>query len=102
MFGLLALLPILKKLSFTKRLKSMTELQYSERLTIIGVETLELRRLKADLPYIYKIMFGILDIEHGTFDIKLNGGTSTRSGTHCHSFCVEETHGRINAQFYKI
>ena len=71
----------------------MTELQYSERLAILGAETLELRRLKADLTYIYKIMFGILDVEHGTFDIKLNGGTSTRSGTHRHAFCVEETHG---------
>ena len=83
---------------FTKRLKGMTELQYSERLAITGAETLELRRLKADLTYIYKIMFGILDVEHGTFDIKLNGGTSTRSGTHRHAFCVEETHGRINAR----
>ena len=48
--------------------------------------------------YMYKIMFDILDVEHGTFDIKLKGGTSTRSGTHCHAFCVEETHGRINAR----
>ena len=43
-------------------------------------------------------MFGILDVEHGTVDIKLNDGTSTRSGTHRHAFCVEETHGRINAR----
>ena len=34
---------------FTKRLKGMAGLQYSERLEILGVETLELRRLKADL-----------------------------------------------------
>ena len=83
---------------FTKRLKGTIELQYSERLAILGAETLELRRLKADLTYIYKIMFGILDVELGMFDIKLNGGTSTRSGTHRHAFCVEETHGRINAR----
>ena len=76
----------------------MTELQYCEKLAILGAETLELRRLKADLTYIYKIIVGILDVEHDTFDIKLNGGTSTRSGTHCHAFCVEETHGRINAR----
>ena len=43
-------------------------------------------------------MFGLLDVEHGTFDINLKGGTSTRSGTHCHAFCVEETHDRINAR----
>ena len=48
---------------FTKRLKGMAELQYSERLLILGAETLELRRLKADLMYIYKIVFGLLDVE---------------------------------------
>ena len=74
----------------------MAEL-YSERLAILGSEILELLRLKADLMYIYKIVFGLLDVEHGTFDIKLKGGTSTRSGTHCHAFCVDETHGIINA-----
>ena len=76
----------------------MAELQYSERLAKLGDETLELRRLKADRMYIYKIVFGLLDVEHGTFSIKLKGGTSTKSRTHCHAFCVEETHGRINAR----
>ena len=28
----------------------------------------------------------------------LKGGTLTRSGIHCHAFCVEEAHGRINAR----
>ena len=76
----------------------MAELQYSERLAILGAETLELRRLKADLLYIYKIVFGLLDVEPGPFDIKLKGGTSTRLGRHCHAFCVEETHDKINAR----
>ena len=66
----------------------MTELQYCERLAILGAETLVLRRLKADLTYIYKIMFDILDVKHGTFDIKLKGGTSTRLETHCNAFCA--------------
>ena len=48
--------------------------------------------------YIYKIVFGLLDVQPCTFDIKLKGGTSTRSGTNCRAFCVEETHGRINAR----
>ena len=47
---------------------------------------------------IYEIVFGLLDVEPGTFDIKWKGDTSTRLGTHCHAFCVEETHGRINAR----
>ena len=59
----------------------MAELQYCERLSILGAETLELRRLKGDLMYIYKIVFGLLDVEPGTLDIKLKGGTSTTLGT---------------------
>ena len=76
----------------------MAELQYSEMLAILVAETLELRRLIADQMYIYKIVFGLLDVESGTLDIKMKGGTSTRSGTHCHVFCVEETQGRVNAR----
>ena len=54
-----------------KHLKGMAELQYSESLAIFGAETLELRRLKADLKkmYIYKIVFGLLDVKPGTIDI---------------------------------
>ena len=76
----------------------MAALQYSERLAILGAETPELRRLKTDLMYIYEIVFGLLDVEPGTLDIKWKGGTFTRLGTHCHAFCVEEAHGRINAR----
>ena len=43
-------------------------------------------------------MFDLLDVEPDTLDIKWKDGTFTRSGTHCHAFCVEETHGRINAR----
>ena len=47
---------------------------------------------------ISKIVFGLLDVEPGTLNDKWKGGTSTRSGTHRHVFCVEETHSRINAR----
>ena len=97
MFGLLALLLILNKLSQSNAASQRGATIFWE-VAILGAQTLELRRLKADLMYIYKIVFGLLDVEHGMFDIKLKGGTSTRSGTHCHSFCVDETHGRINAR----
>ena len=101
--GLLAFLLILKKVEsvqrrFIKRLKSMSGLQYSERLAILEIQTLELRRLKADLMFIYEIVFGLLDVERTTLDIKWKGGTSTSLGTHYHALCVEETHGRINAR----
>ena len=48
--------------------------------------------------YIYKIIFGLLDVEPGMFDIKLKSGTSIRLGTYCHAFCIEEIHSRINGR----
>ena len=57
---------ILKSITWQKWLYT----KYAERLTILEAETLELRRLKADIMYIYKIVFGLLDGEPGTLDIK--------------------------------
>ena len=57
----------------------MSELQYSERLAIDSAETLELRRLKADLMYFYKILLGLVNVEPTTLDIKSNGGAFTGS-----------------------
>ena len=48
--------------------------------------------------YIFKIVFALIDVELATLHIKLNGGTWTRLGTHCHAFYVEEIHGRIDAR----
>ena len=74
---------------------------------MIGTETLELRRLKADPMYIHNILFYLLDlepatlIEPATLYIKLTGGTSTRLGTLCHTFYVQEIQDIINAcRFY--
>ena len=74
----------------------MDELQYSERLAILEAETLEHRRLKADLMYLYKILFGLSHVGPATLYIKLMDGTNIKLGTHCHAFCVEEIHDRIN------
>ena len=48
----------------------MTKLQYSERLAILGAETLEIGRLKADILYIYEIVFGLLDVKPVALHIK--------------------------------
>ena len=41
--------------SFTKRIPTLTNLSYSERLSALNLEPLELRRLRFDLIYYYKI-----------------------------------------------
>jgi len=47
---------------FTKRLRGMYWLSYTQRLEKLNLETLELRRLRADLILTYKIVFGITHI----------------------------------------
>jgi len=45
---------------FTKRLCGLRNLSYCDRLTKLGLCTLELRRLHLDLLYCYKIVFGLV------------------------------------------
>jgi hypothetical protein len=42
--------------NFTKRIPSQSSLQYSERLAIFDLDLLELRRLRFDLIYYYKVL----------------------------------------------
>ena len=46
---------------FTKRLAGLRVLSYSERLNILGLQTLECRRLIHDLTLCYKILNGLCD-----------------------------------------
>ena len=50
------------KRHFTKRLVGMKTLSYAQRLKILNLQTLELRRLHIDLVHCYKILFGLLDV----------------------------------------
>ena len=47
---------------FTKRLPGLNVLDYHERLAFLGLESLELRRLKADLCMTYKILFNLVNV----------------------------------------
>jgi len=46
---------------FTKRLPGYDTLDYKNRLTKLGFETLETHRLRQDLTFTYKIVFGLVD-----------------------------------------
>ena len=52
---------------FTKRIPCMRNLTYCQRLRELGIESLELRRLRADLLFTYKLVFGILDMDVSEF-----------------------------------
>jgi len=46
---------------FTKRLLGMEKLTYHQRLRILELDSLELRRVRADLLFSYKLVFSLID-----------------------------------------
>jgi len=47
---------------FSKRLPGLKNLSYEERLKYLGWPTVELRRLRTDLIWCYKILFGLVHL----------------------------------------
>jgi len=52
---------------FTKWLPGMRNKSYAERLSITGLERLDVRRLRLDLTLTYKILFGLTCIQSSDF-----------------------------------
>ena len=64
--------------SYTKRIPGLSNKSYAERLTILKLDSLELRRLIYDLTTLYKILFGQLQSELQN-QIKINENINNRS-----------------------
>ena len=52
---------------FTKKVLGLYDCTYSERLNILGLESLEYRRLKIDLIFMYKLIHGYFDVDVQAF-----------------------------------
>ena len=65
---------------FTKRLPGLQHLNYTQRLNVLKLETLESRRLRADLVFLYKIFFCIIKTDFSKFIIH-HSYASTRGQT---------------------
>ena len=52
---------------FTKRLRGFQTLPYDERCALLGLDRLELRRLRADLILCYKIIRGLVLLSPDSF-----------------------------------
>lgn len=50
--------------SVTKRLPGIDNLSYKDRLSLLGAESLKLRRVHFDLKLAYNIIFGLIDIKY--------------------------------------
>jgi len=79
---------------FTKRFLCCYGLTYSQRLTKLGIERLELRWLHLDLVYVYKILFGMVETEVSTHFVRRKLDTGTRG----HSLKLFAHHSRIDAR----
>ena len=52
---------------FTKRLRGLKHLSYSDHLNKLGIPSLDLRRLHFDLVYCYKIVFGLVKLNFSDY-----------------------------------
>ena len=52
---------------FTKRLKGMQYMDYASRLEVLAMDSLQKRRLFADLVFAYKVLFGLNDMNPSDF-----------------------------------
>ena len=82
---------------FTKRLSGMCGLSYLQRLQRIGLETLELRRLKTDLIMMFKILNNLVDKDFSDF-FSLSKVTNTRG----HRFKLNKPLSRVNARLFSF
>ena len=52
---------------FTKSLLSMSSFSYSERLRLLNLDSLEMRRLRADLVLCFTMLKGLVDVDASDF-----------------------------------
>jgi ribonuclease P/MRP protein subunit RPP40 len=68
--------------SFSKRIPSISSLPYAERLALLDLELLELRRLRFDLIYYYKVMNHLTPFNPSDVLIVYSPDARSRSTTH--------------------
>ena len=78
---------------FTKRLPGYSNYTYNERLTLLNLPSLELRRLRLDLIWCYKILFGLISIDSADL-FEVRQATATRG----HPYKLFKLQCTINAR----
>ena len=70
---------------YTKRFPGLQENSYTERLQILGLESLEHRRLKFDLVNVFKILHGFIPVEIGKY---FKFGCAITEATNLNCLCL--------------
>jgi len=81
--------------AFTKRLLGSDEMSYGRRLSLLNIETLEKRRLYADLMLCFKLVRGFYNRPLQNYGIRLAENCKVTRG---HNFKLVFDHCRINAR----
>jgi len=79
--------------SFTKRLPGLNNFDYAKRLSILEVESLELCRLHSDIIYVYKMLFGLVNLDFNDFFV-----LKVDSVTRGHNYKLLKQHHRLNVR----
>ena len=83
---------------FTKRLPGYANLSYKERLLRLNIDSLEMRRLRQDLLFTYKIVFGIInDVACNFFTL---ANTVHEKNTRGHKYKIHVKYSRLDVRKY--
>ena len=80
---------------FTKKIANNSCLSYSSRLQLLGLHSLELRRLKHDLVICFKIMHNLVCIDKNMF-FEINNNNYTRG----HTFRIRKQRCQLDIRKY--
>ena len=76
---------------FTKFLPGMFNVPYRDRLERLGLDIMEIRRIRADLVLMYKMVYGLIDIDYNDYfsinERRSRGNSIKISVQHCRIDC---------------
>ena len=84
---------------FTKRLPGMNNMTYYQRLRALGLESLELRRIRIDLLFTYKIMFGLVDLNRSDF-FELSATDNRLTRGHRYKLMIPTTKNGVRYNYF--
>ena len=82
---------------FTKRIAGLRDLTYADRLNVLNIDSLEVRRLRFDLLYTYKALFSLIQVDW-TSMFKFNSVSFTRG--HCYKLYAKTSRVNVRHNFF--
>ena len=70
----------------------MATLDYASRLSAVNLDSLQVRRLRTELLYVFILLFGLVDTDYNAFFKLSENATKTRG----HDYKLFVNHSRLN------